>query len=326
MPAHAARCAAVARSHLAAQTCRRSPGVVDLVLLRAQGLPQEGRDHGADRSRPRGGPPGVPAHRRSRRTRSMPLRPEAHLTRATSRRSHAWVSAPLPGTCHPARSCAIASWPRIDAPASVGFWLDAVLMACHSWQEWILARRVVIFFLIGRADAITRHRCPVPRRVGAMDATNHRITLAQRPLGEVDDSCFASDDVPVPSPEARPGTRRSGMAVDRPHDPRLDGLRHLPPCDRNRSAHSEWRSRQGHRLQQRTHTRGCHGLRHDRLAAVCGTRRRCPDRAGGHPARSCAQRLRCHRSDRLLRPPRRRPPCCGRNRSGCRVRRVRRAR
>ncbi len=33
-----------------------------------------------------------------------------------------------------------------------------------------------------------------------MDATNHRITLAHRPAGEVTDSCFAADDVPVPSP------------------------------------------------------------------------------------------------------------------------------
>ena len=29
---------------------------------------------------------------------------------------------------------------------------------------------------------------------------NHRITLAKRPVGEVGDECFASDDVPVPTP------------------------------------------------------------------------------------------------------------------------------
>lgn len=33
-----------------------------------------------------------------------------------------------------------------------------------------------------------------------MDAMNHRITLAKRPVGAVADDCFAADDVPVPSP------------------------------------------------------------------------------------------------------------------------------
>ena len=33
-----------------------------------------------------------------------------------------------------------------------------------------------------------------------MAATNHRITLARRPVGEVGPECFAADDVPVPSP------------------------------------------------------------------------------------------------------------------------------
>lgn len=33
-----------------------------------------------------------------------------------------------------------------------------------------------------------------------MAETNHRITLAQRPVGTPGDECFASDDVPVPTP------------------------------------------------------------------------------------------------------------------------------
>jgi NADPH-dependent curcumin reductase CurA len=33
-----------------------------------------------------------------------------------------------------------------------------------------------------------------------MDTTNHRITLARRPVGTVTPDCFAADDVPVPSP------------------------------------------------------------------------------------------------------------------------------
>jgi NADPH-dependent curcumin reductase CurA len=33
-----------------------------------------------------------------------------------------------------------------------------------------------------------------------MSGTNHRITLARRPVGSVDPSCFAADDVPVESP------------------------------------------------------------------------------------------------------------------------------
>jgi NADPH-dependent curcumin reductase CurA len=36
-----------------------------------------------------------------------------------------------------------------------------------------------------------------------MTSTNHRITLAQRPVGEIDASCFAADDVEIPS--AGPG-------------------------------------------------------------------------------------------------------------------------
>lgn len=33
-----------------------------------------------------------------------------------------------------------------------------------------------------------------------MDIINHRITLAERPVGEVADTCFARDSVPVPAP------------------------------------------------------------------------------------------------------------------------------
>ncbi len=33
-----------------------------------------------------------------------------------------------------------------------------------------------------------------------MDASNHRITLAKRPVGVVTDDCFAADEVPVPAP------------------------------------------------------------------------------------------------------------------------------
>ena len=33
-----------------------------------------------------------------------------------------------------------------------------------------------------------------------MDALNHRITLAKRPVGSIDADCFATDDAPMPSP------------------------------------------------------------------------------------------------------------------------------
>ena len=35
-----------------------------------------------------------------------------------------------------------------------------------------------------------------------MSGTNHRITLARRPTGPVDPSCFAADDVPIEAPGA----------------------------------------------------------------------------------------------------------------------------
>ena len=34
-----------------------------------------------------------------------------------------------------------------------------------------------------------------------MPETNHRITLAKRPVGEVTPDCFASDEAEIPTPE-----------------------------------------------------------------------------------------------------------------------------
>ena len=149
-----------------------------------------------------------------------------------------------------------------------------------------------------------------------MTELNHRITLAQRPVGAVGPECFATDDVPVPEPGPGEALVEVGwLSID----PTIRGWMaqdtYLPAIEIGAPIRSGGLGTVDP-LQRRCAPGRCDGVRDDRLAAVRGGGRRRHGGARRRRARGGPERVRRHRPDGLLRSARRGPPGRGRDRPG----------